>query len=53
MSVLIYFLLPKSDLGFLIILDDLEDVLIKLINILVLLSLSDALAEGIDFLEWF
>ena len=44
-GVLIDFLLPQSDLGLFIILDDLKDVLVELIDILVLLPLSDALAE--------
>lgn len=45
MGVLINFLLPQSDLGLFIILDNLKDVLVELIDILVLLPLSDALAE--------
>lgn len=44
-SVLIDFLLPQSNFGLFVVLDDLEDVLVELIDILVFLPFGDALAE--------
>jgi len=52
-GALVDLLLPKANLGLLVILDDFQDVLVELVGILVLLSFGDSLAEGVYLLERF
>ena len=52
MSVLINFFFPKPDLGFLIVTDDLQNILMKLFHIFVFFSFSDAFAQIVDLFEW-
>ena len=53
MSVLINFFLPKTNFGFFIVIDDLEDILMQFLNIFVFFSFGDAFAQVVDFLEGF
>ena len=44
MSVFVDFLLPKTDFGFFVVIDDLENILMQFLNIFVFFSFSDAFA---------
>lgn len=53
MSALINVLLPESNFRLLIVLNNLQDVLVKFFNIFVFFSFGDSFAEVVYFFEWF
>jgi hypothetical protein len=53
MGVFVDLFFPQSDFAFLVVFDNFEDVLIEFVHVFVLLSFSDALAQGVNFLERF
>lgn len=52
-SVLIDFFFPQSYFALFVVFDDFEYVLVEFVDVFVLLSFSDALAQRIYFLEGF
>jgi hypothetical protein len=53
MGALINLLFPANELRLLVILDHLDDVIVKFLNVLVLFSFDDTLAQRFNFFERF